>query len=149
MNTAIRKQFTWGTILLQTIISLVMGFMMQGNLALATDPPPSPTPAASESFNVSAFLTAKGQEQKYFQSKNPIASFIIQIVNFLVLTIGSVCFVALVVGGFILMTSHGNENSLTKGKDIIKYALIGLVIVLTSYFITAFVQSLFYELPAK
>lgn len=149
MNTAIRKQFTWGTILLQTIISLVMGFMMQGNIALATDPPPSPTPAASESFNVSAFLTAKGQEQKYFQSKNPIASFIIQIVNFLVLTIGSVCFVALVVGGFILMTSHGNENSLTKGKDIIKYALIGLVIVLTSYFITAFVQSLFYELPAK
>lgn len=149
MNTAIRKQFTWGTILLQTIISLVMGFMMQGNLALATDPAPSPTPAASESFNVSAFLTAKGQEQKYFQSKNPIASFIIQIVNFLVLTIGSVCFVALVVGGFILMTSHGNENSLTKGKDIIKYALIGLVIVLTSYFITAFVQSLFYELPAK
>lgn len=146
MNTALRKQLTWGTILLQTIISFMLGLVLQGNLVLAVDPP---TPAASESFNVGSYLTAKGQEQKYFQSKNPIASFIIQIVNFLVLTIGSVCFVALVVGGFILMTSHGNENSLTKGKDIIKYALIGLVIVLTSYFITAFVQSLFYELPAK
>ena len=107
------------------------------------------TAPATENFNVNSYLTASGQEQKYFKTGNPIGSFIIQIVNFLVLSIGSVCLIAIVAGGFVLLTSHGNENQLTKGKDIIKYAVIGLVIVLASYFITAFVQSLFYELPPK
>ena len=103
----------------------------------------------SSSFNVTTFLSAPGQEQKYLTSNAPIASFIVQIVNFLVLTVGSLCFLVLVVGGFTLLASHGAEAMVTKGKDMIKFALIGLVIVLTAYFITAFVQSLFYEIPGK
>lgn len=112
-----------------------------------TGPNTSGTPCASESFNVNKYLNASGQEQSYLKSGNPIGSFIVQVVNFLVLTIGSLCLVALVIGGFVLLVSHGNENALTKGKDIIKDALIGLVVVLCSYFITAFVQNLFYDLP--
>ena len=123
----------------------------------ASSPPSStpsnstpPTPGAATKFNVTKFLKAGGEDQQsYLNSGNPIASFIVKIVNFLVLTIGSVCFVALVIGGFVLLTSHGNENALTKGKDIIKNALIGLIVVLCSYFITAFVQSLFYEQITK
>lgn len=141
MSLNTKKIWSLGTLAFQIVLSTVMALGIN-TIALAEDPPP-----ASSSFNVSTYLTTSGQEQKYFKTGNPIGSFIVQIVNFLVLTIGSVSFVALVVGGFTLMTSHGNENQLTKGKDIIKYALAGLVIVLTAYFITAFVQSLFYELP--
>jgi len=139
------KTLSFGTLLLQTVLSVLLVLGMHG-AALAED---APEPASSTKFNVSNYLTTEGQGQAYLKTGNPIASFIIQIVNFLVLTIGSVCFLAIVVGGFTLLTSHGNENQLSKGKDIIKLALIGLVIVLTSYFITAFVQSLFYELPPK
>lgn len=138
MSSNTKKIWSLGTLAAQVLMSLLMVFGMN-TLALAQDD--------SSSFNVSSYLTTSDQKQKYFETGNPIGSFIVQIVNFLVLTIGSVSFVALVVGGFTLMTSHGNENQLTKGKDIIKYALAGLVIVLTAYFITAFVQSLFYELP--
>ena len=109
-------------------------------------------PPASESFNVSKHLTVNTgdqQEQSYLKSSNPVASFIIQMINFLVLTIGSFAFLAVIIGGFTLVASHGNETQVTKGKDILKYAITGLIVALASYFITAFVQSLFYELPVK
>jgi hypothetical protein len=59
--------------------------------------------------------------------------------------IGSVAFLAIIVGGFMLVTSAGKEAQVTKGKDIVKYAIIGLVIAMSAYFITSFVQSIFYE----
>ncbi len=137
---------TAGMIVMQTIMSLILVMGIHGAVMAQS---PSPAPPDTSTFNVTGYLSTTNQKQIYLQRGNPIASFIIQIINFLVYTIGSLCFLAIVIGGFILMTSHGNENSLTKGKDIIKYALIGLVVVLLSYFITAFVQSLLYEVPGK
>lgn len=146
------KNVTWGTLILQTLLSIILALGIHGAV-LAEDPAPSAsTTANTDTFSVGKYLKAPDQGQKYFEGTNkgnPIASFIIQAINFLILSIGSVCFVAIVIGGFTLMTSHGNENQLTKGKDIITYAVIGLVITLTAYYIVAFVQSTFYELPSK
>ena len=143
-NKNTRKISAW-TLLIQTLVSLALTVSFQG-VSFAADPAPQP---ASSSFSVGNYLTTEGQKQTYLKSGNPIGGFIIQVVNFLVLMIGSFSFLALVVGGFTLMTSHGSENQLTKGKDIIKYAVIGLVISLSAFYIAAFVQSLFYELPPK
>jgi len=147
------KKFGAATLLLEILMGIALSTALNG-LAIAADPPASTTPSTPtnsipESFSVKKYLTVSGQNQTYLQSTNPIASFIIQAINFLVLTIGSFSFLALIIGGFILMTSHGSENQRTKGKDVIKYALTGLVVVLMAYFITAFVQSLFYELPGQ
>ncbi len=95
----------------------------------------------TDSFNVKKYLTTTGQENQPLD----IASYLVRFINFLSALIGGVAFLAIVIGGIILLTSAGQENQLTKGKDIIKYALIGLVVALASYFITAFVQSIFYE----
>lgn len=105
-------------------------------------------PPSMESFSVGKYLKEKDQGQAYLKSDNPVASFIVQIINFLVLTIGSFSFLAVIFGGITLLTSHGNETQVTKGKEILKYAITGLVVTLSAYFITAFVQSLFYELPS-
>lgn len=167
MRSQTLKKLSAATLALQTLLSIALVLGMHGAALAVTDnssdpnapvPPadqngnssttPSDQPSsATEHFNVNSYLTTTGQNQTYLQSGNPIASFIVQIVNFLVLTIGSLSFVTIVVGGFILMTSHGNENALTKGKDILKYAILGLVVALLAYIITAFVQSLFYEIP--
>lgn len=93
------------------------------------------------SFNVKSFLTTTGQEKQPFD----IGSYLVRIINLLSQLIGAVAFLALVIAGIILLTSGGSETQLTKGKDIIKYAIIGLVVALAAYFITAFVQSIFYE----
>jgi len=42
-------------------------------------------------------------------------------------------------GGFLWMTARGNEQQVTKAKDLIISAVIGLVIVLAAYAITAYV----------
>ena len=101
-------------------------------------------------YNV-GILQADGQSQGYFKnakgetSANPVASFILQIINFITVTAGSLSFLGVVAGGFLMMSSAGNTNQITKGKDILTNALIGLTITLTAYFIVAFVQSLLFE----
>jgi len=99
---------------------------------------------ASRQFSVGTYLRAEGQTK--ISAEGGIAFFIVRVINFLALTIGSLSFVTIVIGGFLMVISGGKEAALTKGKDTIKYALIGLVVALSAYFITAFVQSTLYEL---
>lgn len=158
---------TWKIILK----SFLLSSLLLGNLSYSTAQTPAgtPTKSASEtateirkgygSFNVSKYLTVgkdpkQGsnigtQDQSYLKSSNPIASFILQIINFISLTVASLSFFAIVVGGFILLSSGGNENMVNKGKEIITYAVTGLVITLSSYFIVSFVQNLLFETAAK
>jgi hypothetical protein len=148
MISKILKKLPVGMLLAQTLLSLALILGMHGKV-MAQCNPTTGVGCATSSFNVGDYLTTTGQKQDYLQTGNPIGSFIIQIVNFLSFMIGSLCFLAIVVGGFFLLTSHGNENQLTKGKGIIQYAVIGLVVVFMAYYITAFVQSIFYEVPGK
>ena len=41
----------------------------------------------------------------------------------------------LIYGGFLYITSAGNEESATKGKNAVVYALIGIIIIVLSYVI--------------
>lgn len=98
--------------------------------------------AASDSanFSVGTYLTT--EKQAAFES---VPAYIVRFINLLSMVIGSFAFLAIVIGGFMMLTSGGREGSITKGKDIIKYAILGLVVALAAFFITSFVQSIFYE----
>ncbi|MCD4704719.1 Ig-like domain-containing protein [bacterium] len=64
------------------------------------------------------------------------------IVNIIQISLGFLGLIALIIilyGGFIWMTSGGNEEKITKAKDILKSGIIGLVIILASYIIASFV----------
>lgn len=51
-----------------------------------------------------------------------------------ILTILAVIAVALIIyGGFIWLFSRGNEEEVTKAKDILKASVIGLLIILAAY----------------
>lgn len=47
--------------------------------------------------------------------------------------------VLVVYGGFIWMFSRGNEEEVKKAKDILSGALFGLIIILASYGLTAYI----------
>lgn len=127
--------------------------------------PPPQTLTGSDSrqqystFNVKDILTVGSdspegktvgsQDQKYLQSSHPVAAFILQIINLLTLTAASLSFLGVVVGGFMMVSSAGQEGQITKGKEAIKMALLGLVLTLSSYFIVAFVQNLLFESAGK
>jgi len=84
------------------------------------------------------------QEQTYFgEGKNPIVEFIIRIINFALTVIGSIAVIILIIAGFQMMLSQGNQQKLDEAKDVVKYAVIGLIVTLLSYVAIITVQSIF------
>ena len=53
--------------------------------------------------------------------------------------IGIIALVIVISGGFLWMTSFGNEDKVEKAKSMILMGIVGLAIVLTAYAITTFV----------
>lgn len=56
-----------------------------------------------------------------------------KIISALLGLVGSIALLMFVYGGFVWMTAAGNEKSVTKGRDILMWAAIGLVIIFISY----------------
>jgi len=78
-------------------------------------------------------------------NKDP-RTMITQIINVLLTLLGIVAVVIVLLGGFKWMTAGGNEDVIKKAKSRITSAVIGLVIVLFAYGITAFI---FNNLPSN
>ena len=55
--------------------------------------------------------------------------------------VGTVFLVLTIYAGILWMTAQGEEDKVTKAKDIIKASVIGLVIIMSAYAITYFVTS--------
>lgn len=53
--------------------------------------------------------------------------------------IGLIFFILMIYGGFIWMLARGNEQEVTKAKNLIMSAIIGLIIVLGAYAITYYI----------
>jgi hypothetical protein len=55
--------------------------------------------------------------------------------------VGVLFFLLIVYAGIIWMTARGNDQDVTKAKDLMQSAIIGLIIVLSAYAITTFITS--------
>lgn len=67
-----------------------------------------------------------------------------QIANWLITLVASLAVTTLIVGGFLMIISGGDEGRLETGKTIFTYSLIGITVTLMAYGIVAFIQSIFY-----
>ncbi len=98
-------------------------------------------------YNVNEQLKLPGEDQQktYFSdTKNPpIIAFILSVINYATGIIGTIAMIIFIVAGFMLIIAQGDQTKIDKAKEIIKYAVIGLIITFLSYVITIFVQSLF------
>jgi hypothetical protein len=54
------------------------------------------------------------------------------VLNFLLGSMGIVALVMMVIGGIMYLTSAGNEDSIDRGKKIFKYSLIGVLMAMIS-----------------
>lgn len=52
---------------------------------------------------------------------------------------GIVCVVVIIIAGYFYVTSSGNASSVTRAKDAIFGAVIGLIVILAAFIITQFV----------
>jgi hypothetical protein len=98
-------------------------------------------------FDVGEWLTLDDDEQEagYFSDTEriPIVSFILSVINFALRIIGSLAIILIIVAGFMMMFSQGNQQKLDEAKDVVKYAIIGLLVTFFSYLLVIFIQSLF------
>ena len=63
--------------------------------------------------------------------------------------VGVLFFILMIYGGLLWMTAQGNEQQVTKAKDLIIAAVVGLVIVLSAYAITAYIGGEITSAPAE
>lgn len=87
----------------------------------------------------------KDQPTAYFndEENGPLVAFALTIMNYATAIMGSIAVILLIVAGLMMMFSQGNQQQLDQAKDIVKYAVIGLIVTFFSYVIVIFVQSVF------
>jgi hypothetical protein len=71
--------------------------------------------------------------------KGEISDVIVRIIRYVLGITGVILFAMLVYGGFMYMTSAGNEEQIKKAKNVLTYAIIGIVIIAFAFLITEFV----------
>jgi len=62
-----------------------------------------------------------------------------RVINGVLGVVGSLALVIFIYGGFVWMTAAGNTERITKGKNILIWATLGLVVIFASYAIVHFV----------
>lgn len=73
------------------------------------------------------------------KAKNAVESLVTNIINIFSWVAGVVSVIMVMLGGFWYITSNGDAAKVTKGRNAITYALIGLVIVALAQVIVQFV----------
>jgi hypothetical protein len=75
-------------------------------------------------------------------ASDTISELILRILKYLLYLAGALGVVALVVGGFMYITSAGNEEQAEKGKKVLINAIIGVVVVILSFAIVTIITNL-------
>jgi len=72
--------------------------------------------------------------------QKPLPEIIGKVISAVLAFLGVVFLILMIYGGYIWMMARGNEQEVEKAKNIIKEALIGLIVVLAAYAITYFIR---------
>ncbi len=83
-------------------------------------------------------------QDKTVSLTNPIGSsdvptLIGKIISAVLGVIGSIALLMVIYGGFTWMLAAGSSEKIKKGRDIIVWAILGLVVIFTSYALVRFV----------
>ncbi len=72
-------------------------------------------------------------------TEETLITYIGKIIQLALSFVGIILFLVILYGGFLWMTAGGNEEQVTKARTWIKNGVIGLIIIIASYAISAFV----------
>ena len=97
--------------------------------------------AALDGLDETAGKFISGDELKAQSGSGYFATQIGIIIGGILAFIGVLFFGLMIYGGFTWMLARGNEQEITKAKDLIISAIIGLIVVLSAYAITYYIGS--------
>ena len=108
------------------ITVLALTFMSFSPLAFAQATTAAPAVSGSG-------IAVTNPEDNIIGGETDARAFITKILRFALTFLGILCVVLIIYGGFLYITSAGEEDGAKKGKTIIIYCIIGLVIIYASY----------------
>lgn len=83
----------------------------------------------------------KSTEGTGLENRSDVGSIVSMVIKGVVSLVGTIFFVLTIYAGYLWMTAAGEESKIESAKKILKSSIIGLVITLSAYAITAFVTS--------
>lgn len=89
--------------------------------------------------NQSYFGKDAGDKRTYY----PIFRFIVDVIETLTKIAGTIAVIMLILTGFMMIFSQGNQNTLEKAKQAFLYEILGIVAIFLSYLAVTLVQSIF------
>jgi|GEM_PF-4954824 len=95
------------------------------------------TPASTTPSTGGTSVSDLGQLSPVGGAQLPVV--IGNVINVVLGVTGSFALVMVVYGGIILLSSAGHQESVKKGKDILTWAIIGVMVTLASYFLVNFI----------
>ncbi len=72
-------------------------------------------------------------------SQRPLVEIVARVINIGLSILGVIAVILILYGGFVWMTSGGNEEKIEQAKAILRNAIIGLIIILSAYAIASFI----------
>lgn len=89
----------------------------------------------------------KTQQQSIFGGKykqfGPIVGTLLRIIDILIYVIGSFAMLTLVAAGIFMIANHGDEAWVTKGKGMMLYSILGILVALLAFVIVNVITSAF------
>jgi len=103
----------------------VLGLMTLA-LMLITSIPSASAALISAQDNPSEIAGATGGE-------GSLRGIVLKVVNYALGFLGLVAVIMIIFGGFLYVTSAGEQEGIDKGKKILMYSIVGIVIILLSF----------------
>ncbi len=96
-------------------------------------------PATAGAVNVFPQCTATSTDAVCKGKDDSLNVVIKNVVNTMLFILGAVAVIVIIIGGFMYVTSAGDAGGVTKAKNTILYAIIGLVVALLAFAIVNWV----------
>lgn len=100
---------------------------------------PATVLAAENPFNRARTLTNSVGDTAGISTSQTLPAMVGNIINVILGFLGILLLVYMLYAGFLWMTAGGDEKKVTKAIDIIKQAVVGLVIIVAAFAISNFV----------
>lgn len=99
-----------------------------------------------QSFSVKKYLSVgREAEIDLFSQDGKSNGFIDHLIRFLLQALGTFAVLMLIVGGYFLIVSEGDENRIQKGKNILFYTVLGLILAFSGYILVQAILSVLFQ----
>ena len=124
------------TKLLSKILFVIAALGISANLVYATTTPVIPKPDYLPGPSQETTASSADTQNYYLNTSIP------GIINMAIGIVGIGAFIGLLIGAINMLTAYGIEDKYKKGKDLIKYSLMGFLIVIFSYALVSIITSI-------